>query len=511
MLLAATLGSSLAFMDGSIVNVALPALQKSLGASVVGVQWVVEAYALSLSALLLVGGVLGDIFGRRAMFAVGLIVFTGSSAWCGFSTSITSLILARGLQGVGGALLTPGSLTLITASFPEDERGKAIGTWSGMSGIAAAIGPVIGGFFIDRLSWRWAFFINLPLAALALFVLFTGVPESRDASRSRKIDLAGALLGTLGLLGLVYGLLESSRRGFGDSLVVASLLLGVLTLAAFVAAEARVREPMVSLALFRSRAFSGANLLTLFLYGALGGVLFFIPLNLIQVQGYSATAAGAAFVPFVMIVFLLSRWAGGLVDRHGSRGPLVVGPSIAAAGFALLAFPGVGGSYFVTFLPGIVVLSLGMAMTIAPLTTTVMGAVADEHAGVASGVNNAVSRAAGLVAVAALGIVMFRVFASSLDDALAALKPPDAIRRAMLEHRIELAAMELPAGADPSLRAALDRAVRNAFVDGFRVVVLIGAALSLLSAGCAAIFFEPKRRAGGGPARPLVETGRATG
>jgi EmrB/QacA subfamily drug resistance transporter len=307
-ILAATiLGSSLAFIDGSVVNLALPALQANLNATVVDMQWVVESYALLLAALMLVGGSLGDIYGRKRTYIAGVVLFAGASAWCGLAANVNQLIVARGVQGIGAALLVPGSLAIISASFRKEDRGRAIGTWSGFTSITAAIGPVLGGFLIEHGSWRWAFFINLPLAAVVLALTIRYVPESRDVHGGRRLDWPGAILATLGLGGLVYGLLESSKRPWSDPALSGALLLGVGALVGFVAVELRSRMPLLPLGLFRSRDFRGANLLTLFLYSALSGLLFFFPLNLIQVQGYSATAAGASMLPFIFLMFLLSR------------------------------------------------------------------------------------------------------------------------------------------------------------------------------------------------------------
>src|SRR5881296_2678482 len=346
--LAATiLASSMAFIDGTVVNVALPALQSRLNATAVDAQWVIEAYALLLSALLLVGGSLGDHYGRRRVFVIGVALFASASAACGFAGDIRQLIAARALQGLGAALLVPGSLAIISSSFSENERGRAIGTWSGLSAITAAIGPVIGGWLIEHVSWRAVFFINIPIALLVIFISLRSVPESSD-KESAGLDWWGAIVGTLGLGALVYGLIESSRLGFGDRSLIAALAVAIALLALFFIVEARIPHPMLPLSLFRSRMFAGTNLLTFLLYGALGGTLFFLPLNLIQVQHYSATAAGAALLPFILIMFLLSRWAGGLIQKYGAQRPLIVGPIIVALGFASFMLPGVGGSYWKT-------------------------------------------------------------------------------------------------------------------------------------------------------------------
>jgi EmrB/QacA subfamily drug resistance transporter len=481
-ILAATiLGSSMAFIDGTVVNVALPALQRSLNANVVDVQWVVEAYSLLLAALLLVGGSLGDRYGRRRIFIVGVAMFSLASAWCGFATGIHELVFARALQGAGGAFLVPGSLAIISASFRDEDRGRAIGTWSGFTAITTAIGPVIGGWLIETISWRAVFFINLPMAIAVLLICFRFVPESRDETGNERLDWLGAALITVGLGSLVYGLIESSRFGFGHSTVLATLIAGSIVLIVFLFFEARVRNPMLPLELFRSRDFSGANVLTLFLYGALSGTLFFLPLNLIQVQGYTATAAGAALLPFILIMFLLSRWSGGLVDRYGAKRPLIIGPIVAAIGFALFAVPGVGAGYWATFFPATVVLGLGMAISVAPLTTAVMNAVPANRVGIASGINNAVSRAAGLLAIAVLGIVMLNAFNRSLDRHLSSVELPAALRQSVEDQRIKLAAIALPEDAAPTQRRMVRQAVDQSFVNGFRRVMLIGAALALAS------------------------------
>jgi len=483
-ILAATiLGSSLAFIDGTVVNVALPALQADLGATVTDVQWVVEAYALLFSALLLVGGSLGDRLGRRRVYALGIALFTVASALCGLAPDVRSLIAARALQGVGAALLVPGSLALIAASFPASERGRAIGTWSGFSAMTAALGPALGGWLIDHMGWRWAFFLNVPLATIALVLLFTKVPESRGDGAAKALDPAGAALATAGLGGLVYGLIESSRLGWRSPAVGLALGLGALSLVLFVIVEARGRSPMLPLSLFRSRAFTAANLMTFALYGGLAMALFALPLDLIQVQGYGATAAGAALLPFIGVMVTLSRWAGGLLDRYGARLPLTIGPVVAGAGFALFAVPGVGGSYWTTFFPALVVLGIGMAITVAPLTTTVMNAVESSHAGLASGVNNAVSRTAGLLAIAVLTLPMIALFSARLDAELAHVSPH--VAQAAHADAAKLGALRAPADASAADRAVVVRAVRTSFVAGFRFVTLASAALALLAAATA--------------------------
>ena len=504
-ILAATiLGSSMVFIDGTVVNVALPALQTNLNATVVDVQWVVEAYALFLAALLLAGGSLGDHFGRKRIYTLGVVLFVLASIWCGLAPGINQLIIARAVQGVGGALLVPGSLAIISASFGEEERGRAIGTWSGFTAITAAIGPVLGGWLIEHVSWRAVFFINVPLGLIVLTLVYLHVPESRD-EESRGLDWIGAALATISLGTIVYGLLESSRLGFANPVILAALIGGVLTAIVFLIVEARrgkagkpTAPPMLPLPLFRSRNFSGANLLTLFLYTALSGALFFLPLNLIQVQGYTATAAGAALLPFILIMFLLSRWSGGLVKRYGAKLPLVIGPIIVSLGFALFMVPGIshGGQansgYWVTFFPAVVVLGLGMAVSVAPLTTTVMNAVPQNRAGIASGINNAVSRTAGLLAVAVLGIVMLHSFNSHLDLKLQTLGITPEVQQALESQRTKLAAVEIPKDIDPVLGWTLKQAVGESFVSGFRRVMAVAMTLSLLSALSAWLMIEGK-------------------
>ncbi len=489
--LAATiLGSSMAFIDGTAVSVALPVLQTDLSATVSQLQWVVEAYALFLAALLLVGGSLGDRIGRRRTFASGVVVFTLASVWCGLAPNAEQLIAARAVQGIGAALLVPGSLAIISASFAEEARGKAIGTWAGFTAITAALGPVLGGWLVTNLSWRWVFFINIPLAVVVLALLFTLVDESRDEQATGRLDWPGAALSVVGLGGLIYGFIESANYGLTHGLVLGALGMGAAGLIAFVLVELRVAAPMVQVAMFKSRNFTGANLLTLLLYGALGGSLFFLPFNLIQVQGYSVTAAGAAFLPFIVIIAVLSRWAGGLTQRYGAKAPLVVGPAIAAAGFGLLAVPGIGGSYWTTFFPGVVALGLGMAICVTPLVTVVMGSADASHAGAASGVNNAISRTASLLAIAVMGVVALATFNGALDDRLAVIDPPAPMAARLEEQRNQLAGIEVPVDLAPELTVSIQRAIDESFVAAFRVVMLAGGGMALGSSLIALLFIQ---------------------
>ena len=492
--LAATiLGSSMAFIDGTVVGVALPVIQADLQTSVTQMQWVVQAYALLLAALILVGGSLGDHLGRKRVFLWGVVVFALASIWCGLALDVNQLIIAQAVKGVGGALLIPGSLAIISSTFSESQRGRAIGTWSAFTAITMALGPVLGGWLVENLSWRAVFFINTPIAIAVLAVTVRYVPESwNEDVTGERLDWWGALLAALGIGGIIYGLTESSRLGWGDPRVIGAVALGVVMLLAFVWLESRLAAPMMPLGVFRSTTFSGANLLTLLLYSALGGALFFLPFNLIQVQDYSPTAAGAALLPFILIMFLLSRWSGGLVERFGAKLPLVVGPVITAGGYALFAVPEIGGSYWTTYFPAVLVLGLGMALSVAPLTTAVMNSVATHQSGVASGINNAVSRLANLLGVAVLGILMTVIFNQALDDQLAPLDLAAETRQAIDNQRENLAAAAVPADIDPAVQTALEQAIEGAFVWGFRWVMLAAAILALAGAVSAGVMIEGK-------------------
>jgi EmrB/QacA subfamily drug resistance transporter len=475
------------------VNVALPSIQHGLNATVSGAQWVVESYALFLAALILLGGAAGDFYGRRLIFTIGVFLFAAASAWCGFAPDIRHLVAARALQGVGGAMLVPGSLAIISAAFPTAQRGKAIGTWSGFTGITAAIGPVLGGWLVQHFSWRWVFFINLPIAVAVITISFLFVPESCGKSGNRRLDIPGAFLITLGLGLLVFGMIEAPGRGWTNPVAWGTTTVGVLAIVLFLWRETRTDAPLVPLRLFRSMSFSGANLLTLLLYAALGALLFFLPYNLIQVQGYTPTQAGAANLPLILILFVLSRWAGSLVAHYGAKLPLVIGPTVAAFGFLLFARPGIDGNYWATYFPAMVVLGLGMSGVVAPLTTTVMDSVSEHQAGVASGINNSVSRVASLLSIAVLGMVAFHVFNDQLAEKLNASGLPDPMKQTVLEQRNRLTQIEAPKGLNSDQQQVLKRSIDESFLSGFRWVMAISACLALFSAVSAWGMIEGKR------------------
>jgi EmrB/QacA subfamily drug resistance transporter len=479
----------MAFVDGSVVNVALPVLQVDFNATAAGVQWVVESYALFLGALILIGGALGDRLGRRKIYVLGTSIFTVASVACGLAPTLNVLIVARAVQGIGAALLVPGSLAIISATFPEETRGKAIGTWSGFSAIASGAGPIIGGYLIQVSSWRAVFFLNVPLATGVILIALRFIPETRDESASGRLDWLGAATAVLGLGGLVLGLINASTLSTGPE-VWLPLGIGVLGLAAFLVTEARVAAPMMPLSVFRSRTFLGANILTLLLYGALGGTMFFLPFNLIRVQGYTPAEAGAAFLPSTILLFTLSRWSGGLINRYGAKLPLVVGPTLAAAGLALAARPSIGGPYWTTYFPAILAIALGFSVLVAPLTTAVMNAASPGHSGVASGINNAAARVAGLVMIAIFGIIAVQAFSRILPGNLAKVPIPQTARAAVQGQANKLIAARIPHGIQGSARAMTQHAIAISFVDSFRIVMLAAAALALCGAAVALFLVE---------------------
>jgi EmrB/QacA subfamily drug resistance transporter len=502
-LVAAILGSAMTFIDGSAVNVTLPVMQRELGANAAQMQWVVEGYALFLSALILLGGSLGDLYGRKRLFLIGVAIFTVASIACAFAPGIGTLIAARCLQGIGAALAVPESLALIGAMFSGEERGRAIGTWSGFASITGAAGPVIGGWLAQHASWRWVFLINVPIAIVVFAVSWRGYPESRDEEMPQRLDIAGAVLATLGLGAFTLGLIQS-QGGRPGATGIGSLVAGLALLVAFVVVERRSPAPMVPLDLFRSRVFVTANLYTLFLYAALGGSLYFVPFLLINVQRYTPTAAGAALLPFVLLMFVLSRWSGGLTARTGARIPLVAGALIAAAGFLAFALPGIGGSYWTTYFPAALLLGAGASLFVAPLTTTVFDAVDSERSGVASGVNNAIARTAGLLAVAALGIVLAGVFDAGFDRRIGRHHLSPETARIAHEDRARLYAGTVPADVPPQDREAVDAAVREGYLTGFRAVMVASAGVCVVAALIALIGIPDRRRRAAPSAQPAV-------
>ncbi|WP_233828848.1 MFS transporter [Paraburkholderia sp. ZP32-5] len=492
--LAATiLGSSMAFIDGSVVNVALPAIQSEISASVAAMQWIVNAYLLFLGSLVLVGGSMGDKLGRRTVFIAGVGIFTLASAACGFAPNAGALIAGRAVQGIGAALFVPSSLAIIGATFEGEERGRAIGTWAGVGAITSAVGPVAGGWLVDAWSWRAIFFINLPLAAATIALAMLSVPNSHDADATDRLDWTGALSAAAGLAALTYGLTEASAHGFAHPLVLCAIAAGVLVLAAFVMIEANSHHPMMPLDVFHSRDFTGANLVTLLLYFGLGGVLFFLPFTLIRAHGYTATEAGAALLPMPVIIGLLSRFTGGLTDRFGSRALLTVGPGVAGLGFLMLALPFIRGSYWAGVFPALTVLGLGMTITVAPLTTTVMSAVSVERAGVASGINNAVARVASLLAIAVLGIVFVWSHDASLSARLDALHIPQDARTSgqLLQPDAQTGAAAGDAHQQQPAPVAIAEAA--AIADALRAVALVSAACAFAGAALAMVTIQRRK------------------
>lgn len=474
------LGSSIAFIDTTVVNVALPVIQRHLHATGDEAQWIIESFALVLAGCILIGGALGDKVGRRRVYVIGTIIFGLASAACGFATGVPWLVAARAAQGLGAALLIPGSLDILGACFEGDDRANAIGNWSAFTAIAPAVGPVLGGWLVQHISWRWVFFINPPIAVVVIVLAYAHVPESRTESTD-ALDWPGAAAATIGLAGLVTGALEMPRLGAHNGLVWGSLSLGVIAFVAFLLIEARSRAPMVPLSLFNDRMFAGTNLLTLFLYSALSGALYFVPFNMIQVQGYSPTAAGAVLVPTTGLVFILSQQAERLMKRHGAALLLAIGPAVVAAGFALFARPFIGGSYWTTYFPAAVVLGVGLGLTVAPLTTSVMNAVPTANVGVASGVNNAVARTAGVLGLAVTAVIAAHVFGPALDARVAALHLPASVARDLARQHIDLAAATVPRGLDPARTQLVQHAISASFVESFRAVMLTGAALAVAS------------------------------
>lgn len=491
--LAATIiASSMAFINGSVVNVALPAIQSSLNATVADMQWVISIYTFILGTLILVGGSAGDYYGRKRVFGLGVFLFLITTIWCGLAPDVHQLIIARGGQAIGGALMIPGSLAIITDVYEQEQRGKAIGTWSGITALATALGPLLGGILVDHLSWRFIFLISIPMAVTALIILFWRVPESKEPDHSAKPDWQGALLAILGLGLICFGLIEASDFGVDNPVVISTFSAGVILLTGFIWVEKKAEDPMMPPSLFQSKTFSGANLVTMCFYFSLAGVFFLLPFNFIQIQGYSATAAGAAFIPFPLLVGGLSRWSGGMIVRFGARPLLIVGPLLTGIGFILLGTYGVTPDYWSSFFPGIFFMGLGVAISFAPMNTTVMSAVDRSDAGKASGVNKAVSRLSGMFSVALLGALAISIFGSELDQTMQQGEIPQQVQQHMMGEAANLAKADIPADISAEMKKKLEGNIQHSFLFSYSIVMYVAAGLVMLGALFSALMIDYK-------------------
>ena len=487
-LVAAILGTTVVTVDSTVVNVALPAIADDLGGGLAGQQWTSNAYLVTLGSLLLIGGSLGDIFGERRVFALGVVGFGVTSLACALAPTIETLVLARALHGVAGAALTPAALAVIVANFPPDERGKAVGAWTAWGGIGTVLGPLIGGQLVDGASWRWIFAINVPIVIVTLILILRVVPEGRERDPDARVDVVGAALCAFGLAGMTFGLIEQPLHGWVDPMVALPIAVGALLFAGFIAWEARTSHPMLPLGLFRRHNFAFGNIETFAMYGGLGLLFFFLVLFLQQVAGFNALEAGTSSVPVTLVMFLLSMRFGALADRYGPRFFMGVGPLIAALGLAWFLRLDADVDYLVDLLPGLLVFSIGLSMTVAPLTATVLADADDSNAGIASGVNNAIARVAGLVAIAAVGAVVAAAFGSRLDDELggAATVRPEvaaAVERAKSQPLAAVEVQGVPEGVQASVREAGTDASVAAFHVGIgisTVLVALGGVLGLL-------------------------------
>ena len=494
-LLASIVGSAIVFIDGTVVNVALPAIRDDLNTGLADQQWIVEAYLLTLGSLILIGGSLSDLFGRRRVFALGTALFGATSFLCAIAPNSELLIAARALQGVAGALLVPSTLATIVAVFPENERGRAIGTWTAWSGISTVIGPLAGGVLIDAASWRWVFALNLLPVAGTLYLIATALPESLDERQEHvHVDVKGAVLCALGLAGPVFALIEQPTYGWGDPRVFVPLVAGLLFLVAFLVQEHRSPEPMLPLELFQRRNFAVANLATLVIYAGLGAALFFLTIFLQETAGYSAVAAGVALLPVTVMMFFLSGRFGAMADRFGPRFFMSIGPLIGGAGLLMLVAVDRQADYLTQILPGLLLFGFGLSMTVAPLTATVLGDADEHRAGIASGVNNAIARVAGLLAIAALGAVVSSQFASSLDSKLAGQRLSKPASAAVVDAKKRPLTTEVPSDVPPRERGDLKNAFEHASVSAFRVGIGIAGGIVVLGGVISALWIRNPRR-----------------
>jgi EmrB/QacA subfamily drug resistance transporter len=479
-LVAAILGTAVVTVDSTVVNVALPAIEEDLGGGLAGQQWTANAYLVTLGSLLLIGGSIGDIFGERRVFAFGVAAFGVTSLACALAPTIEILVGARALQGVAGALLTPAALAVIVANFAPDERGKAVGAWTAWSGIGTVLGPLIGGQLVDTASWRWIFAINVPIVIITIVLILRVVPQARERDPDARVDVVGALLCAMGLAGMTFGLIEQPLRGWGDPVVAVTLIGGALLFAGFLFWESRAPQPMLPLSLFRRHNFTFGNIETFAMYGGLGLLFFFLVLFLQQVAGYSALAAGSSSIPVTLILFALSMRFGALADRHGPRFFMGVGPLVTAAGLALFLRLDADVDYLTDLLPGLLVFGLGLAMTVAPLTATVLADADESNAGIASGVNNAIARVAGLVAIAAVGAVVAASFESRLEDEVGAQANRPEVARALEQAKEQPLAIVEPEGVPEDVAASVREGAEDASVGAFRVGVAISTVLVAL-------------------------------
>jgi len=489
----AIIAYAMAFIDGTALNVVLPSLQNSLNASGADLFWILNAYLLMLAALILIGGSLGDKLGRKKVFMAGIAIFILGSALCGFAGGVVQLILFRMLQGVGGALMIPGSLSLISSSINPDERGKAIGTWSAATTVVTIGGPVLGGALADAGLWRYIFFINVPIGVIALIILFGKVAEIRDEQSDKHIDVIGALAIALGLAAITFGFLRIPQLGLHNWQVIGSLIGGVVLLIAFLLIEKKAKQPMMPLQLFANATFTGVNLLTLFLYAGLGACMLFLSLNLVQVQGYSQLQSGLTFLPFTLLMVMLARFAGKLADIHGPRLFLIVGPATAGVGMLLLSFvtltKGID-EYWTTFFPGIVVFGLGMSFTVAPLTATVMGSVSDRFSGTASGINNAITRIANVFANAIFGTLAVLFFSASMQQRLEKVSLPGPVKDQVLAQSANLGNAKPPKDIPASEQTMVREYYHGSFIDAYKRIMLISSGLCFAGALMSVLFIR---------------------
>lgn len=491
----AILASAMAFIDGTALNVVLPALQKSLNATGADLFWLLNAYLLMLASLILVGGSLGDKIGRKKIFMLGIFIFILGSAACGFAPTVFLLIIFRIIQGIGGALMIPGSLSLISSSINENERGKAIGTWSAITTVVTMGGPILGGTLADAGLWRYIFFINIPIGIVALIILAFKVKESRDDDADKTVDIAGAISIALSLALLTFGFLRIPAVGFKSPQVYLTLFGGIILLVVFLIIERKSKHPMMPLYLFSNPVFTGVNLLTFFLYAGLGAGMLFLSLNLVQAQGYSQLQSGLTFLPFTVLMITIARFAGALADKYGPRLLLIIGPATAGMGLLLLSFvkQTAGPSeYWTSFFPGIIVFGLGMSLTVAPLTATVMTSVSNHLSGTASGVNNALTRISNVFANAIFGALAVLLFAGALQDQLQSIPIDSSVKQSVVSEAANLGNAKVPKDVDPQYKKAVSNSYRESFIHAYSGIMKISAGLGFLGALMTIIFIHNK-------------------